>query len=160
VIFVTLEDETGVANLVVWPKVFERFRRVVLGAQLMVVRGPLQKEGLVIHVIAEGLIDRSDLLRRLAETEGGRSASRPGPAAASAPFQVPLAHADHVKSSGPPDPRDPGTRRREQTLLEPLRARQVALAAPLARADEVKRPGRDLRQAAPKVTGFKSRDFH
>ena len=161
VIFITLEDETGVANLVVWPKMFERFRRVVLGAQLMVVRGPVQKEGLVIHVIAERLIDRSDLLRRLAETETDGSASRPRPARSSTPpFQVPLAHADHVKSSGPPDPRDPGAQRREQTLLEPLRARQAALDAPLARADEVKRPGRDLRQGAPKVAGFKSRDFH
>jgi len=174
VIFVTLEDETGVANLVVWPKVFERFRRVVLGAQLMVVRGPVQKEGLVIHVIAERLIDRSDLLRRLAETDDGiaaplaradglapgRGGSASRPRSAAPPFQVPLAHADHVKSSGPPDPRDPGAQRREQTLLEPLRARRHALAAPPARADEVERPGRDLRQAAPKVAGFDSRDFH
>ena len=53
VIFITIEDESGVANLVVWPAVFERFRRVVLGAQLMVVRGKVQKEGLVIHVVAE-----------------------------------------------------------------------------------------------------------
>ncbi len=42
VIFITLEDESGIANLVVWPKVFERFRRVVLGAQLLIVRGPAE----------------------------------------------------------------------------------------------------------------------
>ena len=99
VIFITLEDETGVANLVVWPSVFERFRRVVLGAQLLVVQGRLQKEGLVIHVIAERLVDRSDLLRRLAATD---------PA-----FKSPLAHADHAKSGGPPDPRDPFWRPRD-----------------------------------------------
>ena len=43
VIFITIEDESGVANLVVWPAVFERFRRIVLGAQLMAVRGKVQK---------------------------------------------------------------------------------------------------------------------
>ena len=69
VIFITIEDESGVANLVVWPAVFERFRRIVLGAQLMLVRGKVQKEGLVIHIVAETLIDRTDLLRRLAETD-------------------------------------------------------------------------------------------
>jgi error-prone DNA polymerase len=109
VIFVTLEDETGVANLVVWPTVFERYRRVVLGAQLMVVRGKLQREGIVIHVVAETMIDRSDLLARLGETTG--------------PFRSPVAHADHVKSSGPPDPRDPGAKRREQTLLDGFKSR-------------------------------------
>ncbi len=177
VIFITLEDETGVANLVVWPKLFERFRRVVLGAQLMVVQGFLQKEGLVIHVVAERLLDRSDLLRRLAETEAGiaaplaradrvkpdrgrrRSPATPA-AAAPAPFQVPLAHADHVKRSGPPDPRDPGAGRREQALLEPFRARQSTPAPPLASADEVKRPGRDPRAQPHQVAGFRSRDFH
>jgi error-prone DNA polymerase len=171
VIFITLEDETGIANLVVWPKLFERFRWVVLGAQLMVVRGPVQKEGLVIHVVAERLLDRSDLLRRLAETDGGIEAPvaradrlKPGRGRSPAQrrkssFELPLAHADHVKSSGPPDPRDPDATRREQTLLEPLRARKTALTAPLARADEVKRPGRDLR-ARTRVQGFKSRDFH
>jgi error-prone DNA polymerase len=171
VIFITLEDETGIANLVVWPKLFERFRRVVLGAQLMVVQGPLQKEGLVIHVVAERLIDRSDLLRRLAETEGGIEAPvaradrlKPGRGRSPAQrrkssFELPLAHADHVKSSGPPDPRDPDATRREQTLLEPLRARKAALTAPLAHADEVKCPGRDPR-ARTTVQGFKSRDFH
>ena len=172
VIFITLEDETGVANLVVWPSVFERFRRVVLGAQLMAVRGPLQKEGLVIHVVAERLLDRSDLLRRLAETEGGIEAPvaradriKPGRGRsaaarrAGAPFQVPLAHADHVKHSGPPDPRDPAPVRREQTLLDAYRA-GPAPPAPLARADEVRRPGRDLPAAAPRLPGFRSRDFH
>jgi error-prone DNA polymerase len=96
VIFITLEDETGVANLVVWPKLFQRQRREVLGGQLLIVRGRLQKEGLVIHIIAERLTGRNDLLHRLGEIE-----------------------------------------------------------APVARADEVKRPAYDRR-----VQGFRSRDFH
>jgi error-prone DNA polymerase len=68
VVFVTLEDETGVANLVVWPDVFERYRRPAISASLLGVRGRLQREGLVIHVVAESLADLSGLLRRLEAT--------------------------------------------------------------------------------------------
>ena len=57
VIFVTLEDESGWANVIVWPKVFERFRKITLGARLLVATGQVQKEGQVIHVIAERLSD-------------------------------------------------------------------------------------------------------
>jgi len=66
VIFVTLEDETGVANVVVWPKVFERFRRRVVGASLLRVTGTVQREGIVIHVVAEHIEDLSDRLAHLA----------------------------------------------------------------------------------------------
>ena len=65
VIFVTLEDETGIANLVVWPDTFDRFRAQVMGATLMLCRGRLQREGLVIHVVAERLADLSSRLARL-----------------------------------------------------------------------------------------------
>jgi len=72
VIFLTLEDETGVANVVVWPRVFERFRRAVMGGRLLRVTGPLQREGLVVHLIAERVEDLShrlsDLSHPLAET--------------------------------------------------------------------------------------------
>ena len=70
VIFMTLEDETGIANIVVWPKVFESFRRIVLGARLIAVDGMLQREGLVIHVIAERALDLSHLLSELGEEDG------------------------------------------------------------------------------------------
>ena len=59
VIFVTLEDETGIANLVVWPSVFERYRRPLLDSKIMVAAGRLQKEGLVLHLIADHLADHS-----------------------------------------------------------------------------------------------------
>jgi error-prone DNA polymerase len=62
-----LEDETGIANLVVWPDAFERFRAEVMGATLMLCRGRLQREGLVIHVVAERLVDLSPRLARLNE---------------------------------------------------------------------------------------------
>ncbi|OYQ35987.1 error-prone DNA polymerase [Niveispirillum lacus] len=67
VIFVTLEDETGVANLVVWPSVMERFRRPLMTATLLGVRGRLQREGEVIHVVADRLIDLSAHLHALSE---------------------------------------------------------------------------------------------
>ena len=62
VVFATLEDETGVANIIIWPKTFERYRRVVMRARLLGVRGKLQREGKVIHVIAMHLIDLSAYL--------------------------------------------------------------------------------------------------
>ncbi|MCG8509486.1 MAG: error-prone DNA polymerase, partial [Rhodospirillales bacterium] len=65
VIFVTLEDETGIANLIIHNGVFERFRRITLGAGLMGVRGRVQREGKVIHVQAEELFDLTLLLGNL-----------------------------------------------------------------------------------------------
>jgi error-prone DNA polymerase len=62
VVFVTIEDETGNANLIVWPHKMERYRRQVLGAHLMGVEGRLQREGIVTHVIAERVFDLSHRL--------------------------------------------------------------------------------------------------
>ena len=67
VIFMTLEDETGVANTIVWPKVFETFRPLVLGARLISVTGKLQNESGVIHVVADRIDDLTPLLERLSE---------------------------------------------------------------------------------------------
>jgi error-prone DNA polymerase len=69
VIFMTLEDETGIANIVVWPTVFQRFRREVLGAQAVGVRGPVQREGIVIHVVAREFVDLSHHVRALAAAD-------------------------------------------------------------------------------------------
>src|SRR5690349_21514048 len=66
VIFVTLEDETGHVNLIVWNDLAERQRREVLGSRLLAVRGEVQRQGLVVHVLARSLEDWSPLLGRLA----------------------------------------------------------------------------------------------
>jgi len=66
VIFITLEDETGSANLIVWPQTFERFRQTVLQARMIGVDGRLQREGEVIHILAERLLTLDPLLGRLA----------------------------------------------------------------------------------------------
>lgn len=62
VIFLTLEDESGVSNVVVWSKVYERFRRVVMGGRLLRVTGYLQREGIVVHLIAQNIEDMSHRL--------------------------------------------------------------------------------------------------
>ncbi|MFN0043183.1 MAG: error-prone DNA polymerase [Alphaproteobacteria bacterium] len=67
VIFATLEDETGIANVIVWPDTFERYRAVVLGARLLSVAGRVQREGIVTHVIAETLADLTGHLAELAD---------------------------------------------------------------------------------------------
>jgi error-prone DNA polymerase len=70
VVFITLEDETGIANLIVWPAVLERFRRAALGATLLFCRGRLQREASVIHLVAEDLRDWTPRLRTLRERTG------------------------------------------------------------------------------------------
>ena len=65
VVFVTLEDETGAVNVIVWRDVHERQRRELLGARLMAVYGKVEREGLVVHVIAGRLADLTPLLGTL-----------------------------------------------------------------------------------------------
>ena len=84
VIFMTREDETHVANIVVWPRAFERFRAEVLGARLCAVDGVVQNERGVVHVVAERLCDYSPLLAELSvgslqmRTTVADEARRPG----------------------------------------------------------------------------------
>ena len=81
VIFVTLEDETGVANVVVWAKTYERFRRAVISGRLLRVTGRLQRQSGVVHVVAEMIEDLSPLLDRLLlpdfRTELARAGDQP-----------------------------------------------------------------------------------
>jgi error-prone DNA polymerase len=69
VVFITIEDETGVANLVIWPDVFTRQRKIVMGARLMAVHGLVQRDpdSQVIHVVARQLEDHTHMLSRLSD---------------------------------------------------------------------------------------------
>ncbi len=67
VCFITLEDETGVANLVIWPKLFEHSRAIIMSARLLVVYGRVQSDGRVIHVVADRLENRTDRLDALSQ---------------------------------------------------------------------------------------------
>jgi error-prone DNA polymerase len=87
VVFMTIEDETGIANAVVWAKTLERFRKEVMAARLIVIHGRVQRHQDIIHVVAAKLEDRSDWLQLLsAEADA---------------MKAPLANADEVLR---PDP--------------------------------------------------------
>ena len=93
VMFITLEDETNVANLVVRTNVFEKNRRTVLGASMMGVRGQVQREGEVIHLIAQRLYDLSPLLASVGHRADVSEVYR-------------VSRADVVKNPMRPDPRE------------------------------------------------------
>jgi error-prone DNA polymerase len=114
VIFMTLEDETAIANTIVWPTIYETFRPIILGARLISVTGKLQNESGVIHVVAERVEDLTSLLRRLSQEHGCVEA---------------LARADAVKHPAP----DPHPRRhpRSGDALVTLFRDQPALAGEL-----------------------------
>lgn len=78
VIFVTLEDETGTANIVVWATVFERFRRAVIAGRLLRVTGRLQREAGVVHIVAEDIEDLSPLLDTLLHPDFKADITRAG----------------------------------------------------------------------------------
>ncbi len=141
VIFATLEDEFGVANVIVWPPVFETYRKIVLGARVLGVRGRLQRQGYgqgqVIHIVADHLEDLTHLLGALSET------TQIGDAA--------IANADEVRRPGE-DPREITARRHH--------ARE-------ARAEKIQEHFRQRPKQMPRGTAKtvkrmlpNSRDFH
>ena len=78
VIFITLEDEFGVCNVVVWQKIYQRFRRAVIAGRLLRVTGRVQRQSGVTHVVAEEVDDISDLLDELVRLhEPTRAADQP-----------------------------------------------------------------------------------
>jgi DNA polymerase III alpha subunit len=78
VIFVTLEDETGVCNVVVWAKTYERFRRAVISGRLLRVTGRLQREAGVVHVVADLIEDLSPMLDQLLRSDFKHDGTRAG----------------------------------------------------------------------------------
>jgi error-prone DNA polymerase len=81
VVFMTLEDETGIANIVVWPKVMEKYRKEVMGARLILVEGYIQSSPEeVTHLVAQRLVDRSHDLVGLADDALRKQAVPTGPA--------------------------------------------------------------------------------
>jgi len=91
VMFITLEDETGVANIIVWPALFEQQRRLILSARMMAVRGQVQHEGGTLHLIAEELSDLTPLL----DSVGLRGEN----------FPLPLTRGDEARGGGAPGQR-------------------------------------------------------
>jgi error-prone DNA polymerase len=102
VLFVTIEDETGVAQGILWPDRFEIYRRQVMSASMIAMRGRLQKEGEVIHVICDRIIDHDAMLRSIGRMD----------------FSVAPGRGDGASHGGGPDPRDPSFPR-GRTLASP-----------------------------------------
>ncbi|MDE8761989.1 MULTISPECIES: error-prone DNA polymerase [Rhizobium] len=94
VMFITIEDETGPANIVVWPSLFEKRRRIVLGSSMMAINGRIQREGEVVHLVAQMLFDLSGALSGLADRDSE--------------FKLPAGRGDEFAhgSAGSPDSRD------------------------------------------------------
>jgi error-prone DNA polymerase len=92
VMFVTIEDESGIANIVVWTRTFEKYRRVLLSSAMLGVKGRVQREGEVVHVVAHHLTDLTALL----QTVGHRGGA----------FPLPHGRGDEFHHGSPtPDPR-------------------------------------------------------
>ena len=77
VIFITLEDETGICNVIVWRKLYETYRRAVISGRMLRVTGRIQREGAVCHVIAEHVEDISFMLDELLITQASRDTKHP-----------------------------------------------------------------------------------
>ena len=108
VMFLTLEDETGIANVVIYPKLFEANRRTILTSRMLGVRGRVQRAGEVVHFVADTFIDHTPLLDTLAERDSG--------------FRVPSGRGDEARSGGGIDQR---TVPKARDLFEPLAEERV-----------------------------------
>ncbi|MFC7499059.1 error-prone DNA polymerase [Enterovirga sp. GCM10030262] len=100
VMFVTLEDETGIANAIVWMRVFEANRRVLMTAPMIGIKGKVQREGEVIHVITDQVEDYTPLLRTVGDL----------------PFPHRTGHGDGARHAGSPDRGEPGWKERSDRL--------------------------------------------
>ena len=141
VIFLTLEDESSVSNVVVWPKVFEKYRKEVMAGRLLHVRGKLQREGTVTHVIATQIVDYSYLLDGLGYPEFAGDSIDPS-----------RDNADEAKRPVPEmrsGPKSEKRRRVTEAITEELQEAHRARIASGARHP---------REQAKKL--FYSRDFH
>ncbi len=103
VLFITIEDESGVANIILWPDRFEAQRTAVMSAAMISVIGRVQKEGEVVHVIADRIVDRTAMLRRVGDIDLPRMTS-PG---------------DGATHAGAPDRGDAGWRPRGRSDWHP-----------------------------------------
>ncbi len=96
VLFATIEDETGIANVVVWTKTFEKYRRVLLSSAMLGIKGRVQREGEVVHLVAHHLTDLTPLLASVGHRDGG--------------LPLPHGRGDELHHGSPrPDPRGDGS---------------------------------------------------
>jgi len=104
--FITLEDESSIANLVVWPAIFEKQRRVILSAAMMAAYGRIQRAGDVVHLVAQRLTDLSSELASIGDRDS--------------PFPLPHGRGDELRRGSPaPDPRSLPKGLKPRNVLDP-----------------------------------------
>ena len=131
VIFETIEDETGVANIIVWPKTFEKYRNLILGSRCVGIRGKLQNVDNVIHVVASHVEDLTPMLSKLHESDASIES---------------LANADEVRRP---------VEDIRQKIKPASRLRQLLRDAPELRMDYAKIAGqKEIRNILPKGRNF------
>ncbi len=167
VIFMTLEDETGVANTIVWSKVFERFRPVVLGARFVILTGRLQNQDGVVHVVAEQIEDATDLLTRLSDDSGdleslarGDEVKRPQPDAREKSLNAQMARARRMATLVPKDKSPQHITNATDSAPEPRTPDEISAAItsnvlPLFSAADLDVPARATRHVLPKGRNFR-----
>jgi error-prone DNA polymerase len=143
VIFLTLEDGTGVSNIVVWPNMFEQCRKAVMAGRLLKIRGKLQREGIVCHVVANQITDLSYLLDTLGDANSAGGNINP-------------AH-DNADEARRPVPAKESVRAGERKPTNPL-ARSKGERRNISGYYNSGGGARHPRQQANKL--FPSRDFH
>ncbi len=147
VVFLTLEDETGIGNVVIWKQVLERFRKEVMTGRLLVVRGRIEREGDIVHLVARRIEDWSERLLLLSELPEM--------------LDPPTAHSDEPRhGAGDPVPEEEGFRPRADggSRERDGKARSATLVAALEDQRPPHLPVRhrvELRDLTPR-----SRDFH
>jgi error-prone DNA polymerase len=114
VIFITIEDETGIANLVIWPDLYEKQRRVILSSGMMAVYGRVQREGEAVHLIAHRLTDLSAELA----TVGDRDGAFP-----------PQSRGDQAKTGGGPNARETLGRNAREIYVSDHRTETITVKA-------------------------------
>jgi error-prone DNA polymerase len=117
VLFMTIEDETGIGNIVVWPDHFERQRRLIIGSSMVAIKGRIQREGEVVHVVARQFEDLTGMLKSL----GDRS------------LALNYGRGDGVVHAGGPDPREFARKPRDM------------FAPDITKGEGIKVPSRDFR---------------
>lgn len=162
VVFMTLEDETGIANVIVWPKTFEIFRATVMSSRLVRVRGRLQKADGVTHLVADRLTDITPML--VAVTEQGIFDANQGEMVARALDFGGLANADEVKNpiEDVRQVKSPLKRTRELMHKEAVNENASASASPRQMRLPWKTPPGRRRQAVKRTAAAmpKGRNFH
>ena len=111
VMFITIEDETGIANLVIWPDLYEKQSQIILSSGMMVVYGRIQREGEVVHLIAHRLTDLSAELASVGERD--------------VTFSGPHGRGDQAKTGEGPDPRETLGRKARKICIPDLSIEKI-----------------------------------